>query len=185
MSLSTTSTYVLNTSRDGDSTTSLGSLFQCLTMFFCRYFFLLENFLVFWLENERFSLSSMDLGGFLKKKMWYRFLFLFPKPVEAIGIISYIGTWLASVPTGIRYLRVRHLNRLTNCLLTKRFYGISHSAHMIVFLTCREYHYSCQRTPRPGRSKGLIEDRGVTKYLDFCGYMWCESLLSTSFYVQN
>ncbi|KAK4825624.1 LOW QUALITY PROTEIN: hypothetical protein QYF61_001304 [Mycteria americana] len=31
MSLSTTSTCLLNTSRDGDSTTSLGSLFQCLT----------------------------------------------------------------------------------------------------------------------------------------------------------
>ncbi|KAK4829663.1 hypothetical protein QYF61_005956 [Mycteria americana] len=31
MSLSTSSTWLLNTSRDGDSTTSLGSLFQCLT----------------------------------------------------------------------------------------------------------------------------------------------------------
>ena len=31
MSLSATSTHLLNTSRDGDSTTSLGSLFQCLT----------------------------------------------------------------------------------------------------------------------------------------------------------
>jgi len=30
MSLSTTSKQFLNTSRDGDSTTSLGSLFQCL-----------------------------------------------------------------------------------------------------------------------------------------------------------
>jgi len=31
MSLSTTSKRLLNTSRVGDSTTSLGSLFQCLT----------------------------------------------------------------------------------------------------------------------------------------------------------
>jgi len=31
MSLSTTSKWFLNTSRDGDSTTSLGGLFQCLT----------------------------------------------------------------------------------------------------------------------------------------------------------
>ena len=31
MSLSTTSEQFLNTSRDSDSTTSLGSLFQCLT----------------------------------------------------------------------------------------------------------------------------------------------------------
>jgi len=32
MSLSALSTHLLNTSRDGDSTTSLGSLFQCLTI---------------------------------------------------------------------------------------------------------------------------------------------------------
>jgi len=33
MSLSTISKQFLNTSRDGDSTTSLGSLFQCLTKY--------------------------------------------------------------------------------------------------------------------------------------------------------
>jgi len=33
MSLSTTSKWFLNTSWDGDSTTSLGSLFQCLYFF--------------------------------------------------------------------------------------------------------------------------------------------------------
>jgi len=31
MSLRATSTWLWNTSRDGDSTTSLGSLFQCIT----------------------------------------------------------------------------------------------------------------------------------------------------------
>jgi len=38
MSLSTTSTHLFNTSRDCDSTTSLGSLFQCLTTFSVKKF---------------------------------------------------------------------------------------------------------------------------------------------------
>lgn len=84
------------------------------------------------------SLTCMDLVDFLKKqKKSDIFLIIFPKPVKAIGIISYIGTWFASVPVGIRYIRVRHLNSPTNCLLTRRLYGISHSAHTIVF-TFRE-----------------------------------------------
>jgi len=40
MSLSTTSERVLNTSRDGDSTTSRGSPFQCLTTLSVKKFFL-------------------------------------------------------------------------------------------------------------------------------------------------
>jgi len=36
MSLSTTSKWFLNTSRNGDSTTSLGSLFQCFTALFVK-----------------------------------------------------------------------------------------------------------------------------------------------------
>jgi len=39
MSQSATSTRFLNTSRDGDSTTSLGSLFQCLTTLSVKKFF--------------------------------------------------------------------------------------------------------------------------------------------------
>jgi len=39
MSLSGTSTGLLNTLRDGDSTTSLGSLFQCLTTLFSEEIF--------------------------------------------------------------------------------------------------------------------------------------------------
>ena len=39
MSRSVTSTCLLNTSRDGDSTTSLGSLFQCLTTLSVKKFF--------------------------------------------------------------------------------------------------------------------------------------------------
>ncbi|KAK4811306.1 hypothetical protein QYF61_023358 [Mycteria americana] len=39
MSQSATSTRLLNTSRDGDSTTSLGSLFQCLTTLSVKKFF--------------------------------------------------------------------------------------------------------------------------------------------------
>lgn len=103
-----------------------------------------------------FSLTSTDLGGFLKKekkKKAVSFFYSFsPNLLKTISIISYLGTHLASVPLGIRYLRVRHLNSLTNCLLTKRLHGISHSAHTIVFLTFRECYYSCQRAPRLGRS---------------------------------
>jgi len=43
MSLSTRPTCYLNTSRDGDSTTSLGSLFQCLTTLSVKKFFLISN----------------------------------------------------------------------------------------------------------------------------------------------
>jgi len=43
MSLSTTSKRFLNTSRDGDSTTPLGSLFQCLTTLSVRKCFLISN----------------------------------------------------------------------------------------------------------------------------------------------
>jgi len=43
MSLSTTSKRFLNTSRDGDSTTSLGSLFQCLTTLSVKKCFLISR----------------------------------------------------------------------------------------------------------------------------------------------
>jgi len=43
MSLSTASKWFLNTSRDGDSTTSLGSLFQCLTTLPVKKFFLISK----------------------------------------------------------------------------------------------------------------------------------------------
>ena len=43
MSLSTTSKWFLNTSMDGDSTTSLGSLFQCLTTLSVKKCFLISN----------------------------------------------------------------------------------------------------------------------------------------------
>jgi len=42
MSLNPTSTYLSNTSRDGDSTTSLGGLFQCLITLLVKKFFLIS-----------------------------------------------------------------------------------------------------------------------------------------------
>ena len=48
MSLSTTSKWFLNTSRDGDSTTSLRSLFQCLTTLSVKEFFLTSNLKLPW-----------------------------------------------------------------------------------------------------------------------------------------
>ncbi|EOB03656.1 hypothetical protein Anapl_02449, partial [Anas platyrhynchos] len=43
ISLSSTSKRLLKTSRDGDSTTSLGSLFQCLATLSVKKFFLTSN----------------------------------------------------------------------------------------------------------------------------------------------
>ena len=48
MSLSTTSKRFLNTSRDGDSTTSLGSPFQCLTTLPVKKFFLISSLNLPW-----------------------------------------------------------------------------------------------------------------------------------------
>ncbi|KAK4829075.1 hypothetical protein QYF61_002019, partial [Mycteria americana] len=56
MSLSTTSTHLLNTSRDGDSTTSLGSLLQCLTTLSVKTFFLISNLNLPWHNLRPFPL---------------------------------------------------------------------------------------------------------------------------------
>ena len=48
MSQSATSTRFLNTPRDGDSTTSLGSLFQCLTTLSVKKFFLISSLNLPW-----------------------------------------------------------------------------------------------------------------------------------------
>jgi len=48
MSRSATSTHLLNISRDGDSATSLGSLFQCLTTLLVKKFFLITNLNLPW-----------------------------------------------------------------------------------------------------------------------------------------
>ena len=56
MSLSTTSRWFLNTFRDGDSTTYLGSLFQCLTTLSVKKFFLISNLNLPWLNLRPFHL---------------------------------------------------------------------------------------------------------------------------------
>ena len=48
MSLGTKSTFSLNTSRDGDYATPPGSLFQCLTTFPEKKFFLISNLNLPW-----------------------------------------------------------------------------------------------------------------------------------------
>jgi len=50
------STHLLNTSGDGDSTTSLGSLFQCLTTFSVKMFFLISNLNLPWCNLRLFPL---------------------------------------------------------------------------------------------------------------------------------
>ena len=57
MSLSTTSTFSLNTFRDRDSTASLSNLFECLTTLPENKFFLLSNLTLPW-RNLRPFLSS-------------------------------------------------------------------------------------------------------------------------------
>ncbi|KAK4831669.1 hypothetical protein QYF61_018636 [Mycteria americana] len=56
MSISTTSTPLLNTSRDGDSATSLGSLFQCLTTLSVKKFFLISSLNLPWCNLRPFPL---------------------------------------------------------------------------------------------------------------------------------
>jgi len=56
MSLSTTSKWFLNTSRDGGLTTSLGSLFQCLTTLSVKKFFQISNLNLPWRNLRPFPL---------------------------------------------------------------------------------------------------------------------------------
>ena len=66
MSLSTTSKWFLNTPRDGDSTTTLGSPFQCLTTLSIKKFFLISSLNLPWLEvpHHRGSAASEAVVGY-------------------------------------------------------------------------------------------------------------------------
>ena len=64
MSLNTTSKCILNTSRDGDSTTSLGILFQCLTTQLETKFFLMFNLNIPW-HNLR---PSHPITSFMREE---------------------------------------------------------------------------------------------------------------------
>ncbi|KAK4824589.1 hypothetical protein QYF61_016834 [Mycteria americana] len=57
--LSTTSTCLLNTPRDGDSTTSLGSLVQCLTTLLVNKLFLISNLNLPWCNLRPFPLALL------------------------------------------------------------------------------------------------------------------------------
>ena len=65
MSLSTSSKCFMNTSRDSDSTTSLGSLFQCLTIPVVRNFFLTShlNELLFCFPTPDPSPANLSLSS--------------------------------------------------------------------------------------------------------------------------
>lgn len=56
MSLITSSMCLWNHLRDGDSTTSLGSLFQCFTMFSVNKLFPISNLNLFWCSMQLFLL---------------------------------------------------------------------------------------------------------------------------------
>ena len=57
MSPSTTSTWLLNASRDGDPTASLGSLFQCLITLSVKKFFLISSLNLPWRNLRQFPLT--------------------------------------------------------------------------------------------------------------------------------
>ena len=63
MPLSATSTCLLNTSRDGDSTTSLGSLFQCWTTLSVKKFFLISSLNLPWCNLRPFALVLSQASG--------------------------------------------------------------------------------------------------------------------------
>jgi len=58
MSLSSAPIHLLNTSRDGASTTSLGSLFQCFTTLSVKKFFLISNLNLPWCNLRPFPLLT-------------------------------------------------------------------------------------------------------------------------------
>ena len=59
MSFKTASKHFLNTFRDGDSTTSLGSLFQCLTTLLEKKCFLISSLKLPWCNSWPFLLVLM------------------------------------------------------------------------------------------------------------------------------
>ncbi|KAK4826637.1 hypothetical protein QYF61_010565, partial [Mycteria americana] len=61
MSLSTSSTRPLNTSRDGDSTTALGSLVQCLITLSVKKNFLISSLNLPWRNLRPFPLVLMEI----------------------------------------------------------------------------------------------------------------------------
>jgi len=56
MFLSTTSTRLVNTSKDGDATTSLGSLFQCMINLLMKTFFIISSLNLPWHNLRPFPL---------------------------------------------------------------------------------------------------------------------------------
>ena len=65
MSLNPTSTRLLDTSRDGDSTTSLGSLFQCSTTLSAKKFFIISSLKLPWHNLRLFPLVMVTRGWLL------------------------------------------------------------------------------------------------------------------------
>ena len=63
MSLGATSPQYFNSSRDGDFTTSLGCLLQCLATLSEKKLFLISNLNLFWHNLRPFPLILMLLSG--------------------------------------------------------------------------------------------------------------------------
>jgi len=68
MSRSATSTWFLNASRDGDSTTSQGSLVQCFTTLSVKKFFIISNLAVP-LHSGKRELCRTSVGNVVLPKV--------------------------------------------------------------------------------------------------------------------
>ena len=106
MSWSATSKRFLNTSRDGDSTTFLDSLFQCLTILSVMKFFLIPNLNLPW-HNLR-PLPLILLLVTWEKNCPVRLL----EPEGSGGVYSDTIWWLGTAPhqytTALKYLVPTH-----------------------------------------------------------------------------
>ena len=115
MSWSAISTHFFNTSKDSDSTTSLGSLFQWLTTLSLKKFFWISNLILPWcnlrpfrrsnafVTSVSFQVPCQNSQSKLNKRdtLWCRHLF--PQTKESSGN----GNRFHSLPNWIRYYTVK------------------------------------------------------------------------------
>jgi len=123
MFLSATSAHLLNTSRDSDSTTALGSLFQCLTTLSVKKFFLTSNLNLPWchfLLSYHLLLGRRDTTASTIRRRYanperrdgFRMDLSTPRPGtsthSAAGFCSLAHSWLHSQHPGCAVGKQKH-----------------------------------------------------------------------------
>ena len=157
MSLSATSTRLLNTSRDGDSTTSLGSLCHCLPALPEKKLFPVSNLNLPWnnLPSEKcIYLDTAQKHGKLKSLVWedskglFFFLFLSLSPATKCCCVS-----------GNKSLPIKCMSVLG--MLTC-FQCIKHHLSLICtvgFLSCMGWNACKQREQLEGKHLAVLSYR--------------------------